>query len=48
MGEEIFPYALRAQVGVDDDVVDFQLFSRIKADRYPAIGQKSSKSIFIF
>ncbi len=38
VGEEIFAYALRAQVGVDDDVVDFQLFSRIEADGYPAIG----------
>ena len=36
-GKEIFPYALGAEVRVDDDVVDFQLFPRIKADRYPAI-----------
>ena len=35
--EEIFPYAFGAEVRVDDDVVDFQLFPRIEADRYPAI-----------
>ena len=36
-GEEIFPYAFGAEVRIDDDIVDFQLFPRIEADRYPAI-----------
>jgi len=36
--KEVFPHALRANVGVDDDVVDLELFSRIEADGYPAIG----------
>ena len=37
-GKEKFPDAFGAEVGVDNDVVDLQLFSRIEADRYPAIG----------
>ena len=37
-GKEVFAYAFGAQIGFDNDVVDLQLFSRIDADRYPAIG----------
>ena len=39
--KEIFSHALGAYVRIDDDVVDFQLFPRIEAHRYPAIGHSN-------
>ena len=37
-GEEGLPQPLRSLVGIDDDIVDLELFPRIDPNRDPAIG----------